>query len=371
MLKSIIFLVCLYQAIAQSQFDFPVVDVSNFTLQSDSEKDIVAQKVDDAFRDFGFVIITGHGVSEKVFEAAHASAKHFFHQPIEIKREYDLGLGYGYGGYLNDGENGGQLSGQSYDSNQSDHVESLTCRGLQHLKSNMATFEPIFAQDMSSVPYADMLPTKMRREIISLHQEFLPLKKIMTEITEMSLRAKPGEFWKYFVPEKGGVRFAYYPEIPEEAFIIQSKLENSVVGYGAHADSGSMVFLRLDHENPVGTEVWHQGKWVPVPAIPNGVVVNLGTVLSRLTGGRWQAAVHRATRRNHLERLSIVYGAMVPQNNLILRDLSSSEEGHAITVKQYLDARVRLQRPDAKMDDKEIVELIDHLTEENIEKSEL
>ena len=132
-----------------------------------------------------------------------------------------------------------------------------------------------------------------------------------------------------------------------------------------------MVFLRLDHENPVGTEVWHQGKWVSVPVIPIWVVVNLGTVLSRLTGGLWQAAIHRATRRNHLERLSIVYGAMVPENNLILRDLLSSEERHAITVKQYLDARVRLQRPDAKMDDKEIVEFIDHLAEENVEKTEL
>ena len=104
-----------------------------------------------------------------------------------------------------------------------------------------------------------------------------------------------------------------------------------------------------------------------VPVIPNWVVVNLGTVLSRLTGGRWEVENHRATRRNRLERFGTLYGRMVSEKNLILRDLSSSDERHATTVKQYVDVRVRHQRPDARVGDKEIVEFIDHLAEENTE----
>jgi len=191
-----------------------------------------------------------------------------------------------------------------------------------------------------------------------LHKALLNFKVTMTTLAELALGASPGDFHTFLNPAKGGMRFAYYPERQTEG-------PSHQVDYGAHADSGSMVFLRLDQENPAGTEVFHKGQWLPVPYIPGGVVVNLGTVLSRLTGGRWQAAVHRATRVGLKERLSLVLGALIPDNELSLECLPDicgvPREGRKVTVKEYLDARVRLQRPEKSAADADVVNFIDQL----------
>ena len=100
--------------------------------------------------------------------------------------------------------------------------------------------------------------------------------------------------------------------------------------------------------------------------IENAVVLNGGTVLQRLTGGRWKAAIHRVARANSRERLSIVYGAMVPHNELELSSLAVSDLGksrdsrqHVVKVKEYLDARVRMQRPETDPRDSDLVAYVD------------
>lgn len=136
----------------------------------------------------------------------------------------------------------------------------------------------------------------------------------------------------------------------------------------ARPDSGGMVILRVDKENPVGTEVFiaESGEWIPVPYVEGGVVLNLGTVLSIMTGGRWRAAIHRAARANRRKRLSIVYGAMVPDNGLRLTPLvgrggEAGAERRVVSVKAYLDARVRMQLPETDPEDRELVDFVDRL----------
>ena len=82
-----------------------------------------------------------------------------------------------------------------------------------------------------------------------------------------------GAFQNTFDPRRGGIRFPFYPEL--ETFRSDEKL----IGYGAHADSGGMVLLRVDRNNPIGTEVLHRGQWLPVPVLPNAIVLNGGTVI--------------------------------------------------------------------------------------------
>jgi len=340
--------------------DVPIVDISSFASGAPHTKHDIANAVGHAFSEFGFVVITGHGVSHEAFEDAYDAAKLFFRQPLDEKRLSDLGKGYGYGGYLNKMETGGQLSGQNV--TRSDGVESLTLRGLQHLAASEEVCAPHFAQDMSDVPRADPVPSfppSLQPNVAKLHAALFDFKDVMTTIAEFALGVPAGVFHNLFDPAKGGVRFAYYPELSESP-------RTDHVDYGAHADSASMVFLWLDPNNPAGTEIMYKGRWLPVPTVPGGIVVNLGTVLSRLTGGRWHAAVHRATRSSRTERMSLVLGALVPNNELTLQclpRLCGDQPGtrRQILVKEYLDARTRLQRPEKSPGDEDVVNFIDDL----------
>lgn len=342
----------------------PIIDVSSFAKGSAETRQVIADSVGQAFADFGFAVIIGHGVNDSIFDEAYDAGKEFFRQPLDQKLQYDVGKGYGFGGYLSHMETGGGLTGEK--KNSSDGVESLTLRGLQHLPPShvclgAATSEH-FAQDMSDVPRADAVPCSppsLLPSVKKLHAALFEFKETMTSVTQLALGAFPGDFHHVFDPAKGGFRFAYYPEMKHDP-VAQN------VDYGAHADSGSMVFLRLDRDNPAGTQVVYDGKWLDVPSVPGGIVVNLGTVLSRLTGGRWKAAVHRATRIGRKERMSLVLGALVPRNDLTLECLPhicgvESGERRQVSVKEYLDARVRLQRPDKSAEDQDIVRFIDEL----------
>lgn len=366
------------------QPNLPVVNVAGFLEGGEATKARITAELDFAFTEFGFAVVLGHGVSDATFDRVYDVGKAFFQRNPSEKGMFDRKQGYGYGGYLASQEAGGQLTGQI--AKKSDGVESLTVRGLQHLCTSSVASNEIdvtlqdlhFAQDMSEVTNADPIPEPFLEPLQNLHKELFDFKLILNEVTERSLGVSRNAFAKIFDPTRGGIRFAYYPEMEAATFV------GKPIGYGAHADSGGMVVLRLDKENPVGTEVYYKEEWIPVPNIPGAIILNLGTVLSLLTGGRWRAAIHRAARANAKERLSLVCGAMVPNNDLELKHLgtiihagdtlndSKSEEQdgqpqakkaktRTVCVKEYLDARVRMQRPGIDPTAKDLVKYVDSL----------
>ena len=405
----------------QHKIQIPLVDVSKWfrpecedpqcEKELNSDQLQITEHIDQALSEFGFVLVTGHGCSVETFDAVYQEGKKFFNSCNLNKRGYDRKLGYGYGGYLNNSESGGKLTGEN--SKTSDKLESLTMRGLGLVKKKGVANneqggqcnEPYFGQDMSEVPYPDSIPRNLLLPVLTMHDALHPFKVLLTRIAEKALGLKIGELapLKFldennkiadvssdeskipFLPSRGGLRLAYYPELDSE---LMGKLdippddagkETPTLGYGAHADSGGAVVLRLDCENPIGTEVLYKGKWlsVPIPGevctgintsfakIPDDMIVlNGGTVLQRLTQGRWKAAIHRVVRRNCRERLSIVYGAMVPGNDVVLSSSHQTQNGNIapIIVKDYLDARVKMQRPECDINDTKLAAFIDQMT---------
>lgn len=59
-----------------------------------------------------------------------------------------------------------------------------------------------------------------------------------------------------------------------------------------HTDSGILTLL---HQDPTGgLEVLNSsGQWIAAPYIPNTIVVNIGDLMAKVSGGRWVATMHR------------------------------------------------------------------------------
>jgi isopenicillin N synthase-like dioxygenase len=59
-----------------------------------------------------------------------------------------------------------------------------------------------------------------------------------------------------------------------------------------HTDSGILTLL---HQDPTGgLEVLNStGDWIPAPYIPHTIVVNIGDLMAKVSGGRWVATMHR------------------------------------------------------------------------------
>jgi isopenicillin N synthase-like dioxygenase len=65
-----------------------------------------------------------------------------------------------------------------------------------------------------------------------------------------------------------------------------------------HTDSGILTLL---HQDPTGgLEVLNStGSWIPAPYIPNTIVVNIGDLMAKVSGGRWVATMHRVRAPMH------------------------------------------------------------------------
>jgi len=89
-------------------------------------------------------------------------------------------------------------------------------------------------------------------------------------------------------------RIIHYPsrvnftDVPEEA-----KDGKTLITTGEHADT-SVLTLLCTFKNPgLQIDVNHDGNWIDIPAVNDAMVVNIGALLSRMTGYRYKATFHR------------------------------------------------------------------------------
>ena len=77
----------------------PIIDISGYFEGAMAEKLTLAKQIDEACRNIGFLVITGHGVSSDLIERTQQLSRAFFDLPEAIKRRYvaaDPKLNRGY-----------------------------------------------------------------------------------------------------------------------------------------------------------------------------------------------------------------------------------------------------------------------------------
>ncbi|CAJ1461618.1 unnamed protein product, partial [Effrenium voratum] len=116
------------------QAPISILDIGPLHNGTWEEKQSLAQQLSRSFERSGFAVVTGHGIPPQHVESLRSAAYDFFRSPMEEKKKYDKGKGYGFGGYNNRRENGAQLLGDF--SRPNDLVESLHA-GLANLRSGV------------------------------------------------------------------------------------------------------------------------------------------------------------------------------------------------------------------------------------------
>jgi len=342
-----------------------IVDVALLVNGSAAEQLQKAKELSAAFESTGFAVITGHGVPEEVVNDIRSSAYKFFRQQVAEKRKYDKGKGYGFGGYVNQQENGAQLLGDF--SRPNDAVESLTAGlaglagGVEALQMEKVRKEDsegsrvCHVKDLSGCEMEEGTPEVVSRPATEFLRGCERVSRLVATALKLSLGATEEEVDMVMTPSGGGLRLAYYPSVHPEA------AAEDLMGYGSHIDSGGVTVIALDPANKRGLQVdvsdrvGSTGKeedrhWVDVPFVPNTFVLNVGALLSRWTGGRWKASVHRvlANRNPHHERLSIITGALSPKIDAppFAGFAATKPTLPPVPAREFLTTRVDLHRPE-------------------------
>jgi isopenicillin N synthase-like dioxygenase len=247
-----------------------------------------ARRFGDSFRRTGFAVVEGHGIPPETIAAASSAARAFFALPEEVKRRYHQPGGGGQRGYTPFGietAKGAQLS----DLKEFWHVARDLPAGHR--------FAPIMAPNIWP---DDSLP------------EFRPALRALFQALETAglrilkaIAVHLGQPETFFVdPVEDGnsiLRLLHYPPVPPDADAVRA---------GAHEDI-NVITLLLGAEEAGLQLLSRAGEWLEVPAPEGCLVVNVGDMLQRQTGGQLPSTTHRvvnpAPERRHLPRYSMPF----------------------------------------------------------------
>ena len=308
----------------------PSLDLSDFNSNDPVKKKKFVEELGAAYNSIGFVAIRGHYLTDDLTEKLYSSIKRFFAQPDSIKQKYEIPGLAGQRGYIGKGK---------------EHAKG---RNTGDLKEFYHVGQQVEDDDPIKKEYPDNVwPT-----------EFPEFREVASEV--------------YKRLERTGVQMlkaiALYLNLPEDYFDSRVRHGNSIlrpihyfpiedpdsvpadaVRAAEHGDINLITLLMGASAD--GLQVLRRdGKWIPITALPEQLVVNVGDMLERLTNKKLKSTIHRVVNPpRHLmntPRYSIPF-FMHPRSEMSLAALPSTvDKEHPklwddITAGDFLNQRLR------------------------------
>jgi isopenicillin N synthase-like dioxygenase len=313
--------------------EIPSLDLADFTSGTPDQKEAFVQKLGEAYNNIGFVAIKNHGLNKELQDKLYAVIKKFFSLADEVKTKYEnpeIGFQRGYTG-----------------------------KGKEHAKGrNTGDLKEFYhvGQELDSIPDSD--ETKKEYPDNIWPSELPEFKEIANEAYR-TLEAAGKNMLK---------AIALYLELDENYFEDKVAYGNSIlrqihyfpienpdavpadaVRAAEHGDINLITLLMGASAD--GLQVLRKdGKWIPITALPDQLVVNVGDMLERLTNKKLKSTIHRVVNppreMMHTSRYSIPF-FMHPRSEMDLTCLESCVDSinpkqfEDTTAGEFLDERLR------------------------------
>ncbi|MEO3783874.1 2-oxoglutarate and iron-dependent oxygenase domain-containing protein [Actinocorallia sp. B10E7] len=256
----------------------PVIDLAPWFHGAAGDRAKVAREVDEALREIGFLLITGHGVPDGLRAGIRAEAKRFFSLPAEVKQPYAVTVGGR--GWLPPGV---EANGYAEGTETPPDLKESFAVGADRPTGDPQTDEVWFQPNVypSETPGLRVLLEDYLGRMRALADELLRLCAAALELPPDFFTSRTGH-------PSYTLNLNWYPPIP-----VTGVPEPGQFRIGPHTDFGTVTIL--DREPGTGgLQVWsEENGWVDAPFVPGSFTINIGDLLARWTGERWKSNRHR------------------------------------------------------------------------------
>ncbi len=308
----------------------PSLDLADFIYGNPEQKAKFVQDLGKAYSEIGFVAIKNHGLSDELVENLYRVVKEFFALPDEVKQKYEIpGLG-GQRGYTGKGK---------------EHAKN---RNTGDLKEFYHVGQTVEGDDPIKNEYPEnIFPT----EVPDFKKYTLEAYKTLENAGRYMLRAIAlylglDEFYFDDKIHHGNsiLRPIHYFPITDP-----DSVPADAVRSAEHEDINLITLLM--GASAEGLQVLNKkGEWIPITALPEQIVVNVGDMLQRLTNNLLKSTTHRVVNppreKMHEPRYSIPF-FLHPRSEMDLTCLPScctADNPKAYpdaTAGEYLNERLR------------------------------
>lgn len=280
----------------------PVIDLSAYREGTAAGKEAVAAQVDQACRDIGFLVVSGHGVPEDLIRKTYDVSARFFARPHAEKLAVERPAPDQVRGYSAVGGEG--LSYSLDEPTPPDIKESLSI-GPVDVPPN----DPYFTCAAAGPHFAPNVWPTEPSELKDIWSDYFRavdrLARDMMRIFALGLKLDEHYFDPTIDRNISMMRVLRYPA--QTVLPLPGQLRA-----GAHSDYGSMTILRKEVGDRSLQVKNKAGEWVEVPVIEGTFIINIGDLMQQWTNDLWSSTVHRVVNPpihspDNVDRLSIVF----------------------------------------------------------------
>ena len=246
-----------------------------------------ARRFGDSFRRTGFAVVEGHGVPEPLIARMLAATKAVFALP-----EADKMAGFVPGG-------AGQRGYTPFGREIAKGAEAHDLKEFWHVGRELPPGHPL-----SHVMAPNVWPAGVpafREAALQLFDALERAGLVILSAIARDLGLPPDHFLDAVRDGNSILRLLHYPPVPPDAPGVRA---------GAHEDI-NVITLLLGAEEAGLELLARDGTWLTVEAPPGSIVVNVGDMLDRLTGGDLPSTTHRVVNpppeRRHIARYSMPF----------------------------------------------------------------
>jgi len=307
--------------------NIPSVDLTDFLSDDHSKKEKFILQIGKAYEEIGFVALKGHFLSDQLTDNLYREVKAFFNLTSEVKNKYEIKDLAGQRGYTSFGK------------------ESAKGKKEGDLKEFWHFGQEVKNDDLLGKIYPENVQVSEIKNFNKIGMEaFRNLEKTAIYVLRaLALYIGLNEFYfdNYVINGNSILRPIHYPPIIGEP--------KGAVRAAEHGDINLITLLM--GASASGLEVQNkEGKWIPVTALPEQLVINVGDMLQRLTNNKLRSTIHRVVNPPKEDwgksRFSIPFFTHPKSDmDLICLDKCIDEEHpklyEDITAGEYLNERLR------------------------------
>ncbi|MBX2915278.1 MAG: isopenicillin N synthase family oxygenase [Cyclobacteriaceae bacterium] len=310
--------------------EIPSLDLADFTSGDAQRKSKFVQQLGAAYNNIGFVAIKNHYLTDELSAKLYSTIKKFYALPDAVKQKYEIAGLAGQRGYIGKGK---------------EHAKGRNTGDLKefyHVGQEVLDNDPIkneYPDNVwpSEIPEFKEIALEVYRRLEKTGVHMLKAIALYLNLPENYFDDKVHHGNSILRP------IHYFPiedpdSVPEDAVRAAEHGDINLITLLMGASADGLQVLRRD------------GKWIPITALPEQLVVNVGDMLERLTNKKLKSTIHRVVNPpRHLmntPRYSIPF-FMHPRSEMDLAALPSCvDEQHPklwddITAGEFLNQRLR------------------------------
>ncbi len=309
--------------------EIPSLDLADFAGGNPEKKKKFVADLGAAYNNIGFVAIRNHYLNNELAEKLYDVVKRFFALPDEVKQKYEIPGLAGQRGYVGKGK---------------EHAKGRNTGDLKefyHIGQEVEDDDPIKNEYPANVwpeelPEFKAISLEVFRQLEKTGVQMLRAIALYLDLPENYFDDKVRHGNSILRP------IHYYPitnpdEVPPDAVRAAEHGDINLITLLMGASAEGLQVLRRD------------GKWIPITALPEQLVVNVGDMLERLTNKKLKSTIHRVVNppreKMNTPRYSIPF-FMHPRSEMSLAALPSCVDTEHpklwsdITAGEFLDQRL-------------------------------